>query len=773
VVPAAALAKVLPSAVYRDSRAPTAARVADLLSRMTLEEKAAQLCSIWMRKSQLLDAAGNFAPDEAMKSIPDGIGLVYRPGDNTGWSRSLAEPLRSIEGTIAFVNAFQRFLVEKTRLGIPVMFHEETAHGLAEKDATVFPAPPALGSTWDPDLVEEVFSVAGREARRRGATLALSPVLDLAREPRWGRVEEFFGEDPHLVSAMGAASVRGQQGPRPLGPDKVFVTLKHFVHGSPQAGINTAPSEAGERALRENYLRPFEHVIATADPAAIMPSYNEVEGVPSHANRALLIATGRERFGFKGAYLSDYGGIAQLRTQHSMANDDAGTAVLAMNAGVDVDLQEGEAYRHLPDLVRSGRIAQEQVDAAVSRILALKFEAGLFENPYVNVRSALRGTNTADDVALARRAAQKAMVLVKNDGLLPLKLTEPLRIAVIGPNARDHLFGGYSGANDKAQGLLAGLIAAAKGTPVTIEYAEGVRIIAPPVPTEPIAMVALARPADKAVNERLIAEAAELAGRSDVVVLAVGDRPQITREATLRILPGDRHDLGLYGQQDELVDAVIASGKPIAAVLLNGRALAVSRLADGVNAMLEGWYLGQEGGNALADVLFGKVNPGGKLAVTFPRSVGDLPIFYNRHPSSDLNDYVEGKREPLFAFGHGLSYTTFDISAPRLANPSIGVGDGATVRVDVTNTGPRIGDEVVQLYVRDNVSSVPRPVLELKGFRRVTLKPGEQRTLEFMLSPDDLALWDINMQWRVEPGEFTNLAGASSTSMKSAMLTFA
>jgi beta-glucosidase len=286
-------------------------------------------------------------------------------------------------------------------------------------------------------------------------------------------------------------------------------------------------------------------------------------------------------------------------------------------------------------------------------------------------------------------------------------------------------------------------------------------------------MVALARPADKAVNERLIAEAAELAGRSDVVVLAVGDRPQITREATLRILPGDRHDLGLYGQQDELVDAVIASGKPIAAVLLNGRALAVARLAEGVNAMVEGWYLGQEGGHALADVLFGKVNPGGKLAVTFPRSVGDLPIFYNRHPSSDLNDYVEGKREPLFAFGHGLSYTVFDISAPRLANSSIGVGDSATVRVDVANTGPRIGDEVVQLYVRDNMSSVPRPVLELKGFRRVTLKPGEQRTLEFTLSPDDLALWDIDMQWRVEPGEFTIFAGASSTSLKSTMLTVA
>lgn len=770
-LPTFALAKGVSREMYRDPTAPTAARVRDLLARMTLEEKAAQLRCIWGEKSKLLDPAGGFSAEKAVAELADGIGQIARPSDRMGATNWLAEPLRSIEDTVAFVNAVQRFLVEKTRLGIPALFHEETAHGYAAKDATVFPVPPALGSTWDPELVEQVFAVTGRETRLRGATISLSPVVDLAREPRWGRVEEFFGEDPFLVAQMGIASVRGQQGrTRPLARDKVFVTLKHFVHGNPAGGTNLAPADISERTLRETYLVPFEQIIREADPAAIMPSYNEVEGVPAHANRELLIQTGRERLGFKGTYLSDYDGVTNLRSQHHIAADDAEAAALALHAGVDADLPGGVAFKNLPNLVRTGRIPEATLDAAVSRILTLKFEAGLFENPYADGRRAMRETNTPADVRLARTAAEKAIVLLKNDGVLPLAPDAALKLAVIGPNALEPLFGGYSGENVKAVGVLAGIKAAVGGA-VTIEYAEGVRIIEPPHEGQRLPIVSRVKPADPTKNRTLIAQAVDVARRADVVLLVVGDKPEITREGLLEVAPGDRSTLGLFGDQDELVEAMIATGKPIVAVLINGRPLAVTRLAEKANALLECWYLGQEGGNALADVLFGKVNPGGKLAVSFPRSVGELPIYYNRRPSADLTTYVEGKRRALFPFGHGLSYTTFEISEPRLVSKQIAVGETAFVDVDVRNAGSRPGDEVIQLYIRDDVSSVPRPILELRGFKRVTLKPGEARSIRFELTPDALALWDIDMQWRVEPGTFTVAAGPSSAVLKSITLT--
>ncbi len=756
--------------IYRDHKAPTEARVRDLLDRMTLEEKAAQLCSIWTGKAMLIDPNGAFSPEKAAKVLVNGIGQVARPGDTFGTSRFRTEAFRTLEETVALTNAIQRHLVERTRLGIPALFHEETAHGLMARDATVFPTPPALASTWDPTLVEQVFSVAGREARIRGATVALSPVLDLARDPRYGRVEEFFGEDPYLVAQMGIASVRGQQGrSRPLGKDKVFVTLKHFVHAVPQGGLNLAPAEMSERTLREAFLVPFEQVIRATDPAVIMPSYNEVEGVPSHANRQLLQTTGRERLGFKGAYFSDYGGITNLVSQHHMAANNEEAAVLAIDAGVDAELPDGQAYLTLPKLVRAGRVAEVKLDAAVARILSLKFEAGLFENPYVDPGRAVRETNTPVDITLARTVAQKAIVLLKNDGVLPLDPNAALKLAVIGPNAVEPLLGGYAGENAKAVGVLAGIKAAA-GRDISIEYAEGVRIIEAR-PSGDHSLVGSLKPVAAAENAARIADAVKIAERSDLVLLVLGDRPELTREALGLFAPGDRSTLGLFGDQDALVEAMIATGKPIVALLINGRALAVTRLAEKANAMVEGWYLGQEGGNAFADVLFGKINPGGKLPVSFPRAVGELPVYYDRHPSADLNQYIEGKRTPLFPFGHGLSYTTFDIAAPRLMKTQIGAGETAIVEVDLGNTGKRAGDEVVQLYIRDDVSSVPRPVLELRGFQRVTLEPGQTRTLHFELTPDALAFWNIDMQWVVEPGTFTISAGSSSAVLRSSKLT--
>jgi beta-glucosidase len=757
--------------VYRDPRAPIEARVKDLLARMTLEEKVAQLRSMWLGKSQILDKDGVFSPEKAKAAIPDGIGQIARINDTTGTSWFLKTGFRGIAETVALSNAIQRYHVEQTRLGIPALFHVETAHGYMGRNATIFPNPPGLASTWDPDLVEQAFTVAGREARLGGSTVGLSPVLDLARDPRYGRVEEFYSEDPYLTAQMGIASVRGQQGrTRPLAKDRIFVTLKHFVHGAPQGGLNISPADVSERSLREAFLVPFAETIKATNPGVIMPSYNEVEGVPSHANRWLLQETGRERLGFKGAWFSDYDAIQGLRVQHHMAETDADAAVLALSAGVDADLPDGNCYKHLPELVRARRVPEAQVNAAVARVLAMKFEAGLFETPYLDAKRAIAQTNTPADVKLARTVAQKALVLLKNDGVLPLDPNAKLRLAVIGPNSVEPLFGGYSGVNDGAVGVLAGVKAAA-GPNVTIEQADGVWIIAPPPISEhrntPITL------ASREENARRIAQAVEVAKRSDVVLLVLGDRPEITREAVAMMMPGDRSTLDLFGDQDQLVEALLATGKPIVALLINGRALAVNRLAEKANALLEAWYPGQEGGNAVADVLFGKVNPGGKLPVSFPRSVGELPAYYDRHPSADLNKYVEGEREPLFPFGHGLSYTRFDISAPRLAQPQIGTGETAVVEVDVANTGARAGDEVVQLYIRDDVSSVPRPMLELKGFRRVALKPGERRTLRFELTPDALAFWSIDMKWVVEPGTFTIFVGASSAQLKAAKLSVA
>jgi beta-glucosidase len=762
-VPALARVERLP---YRNPSLPVTDRVRDLLSRMTLEEKVAQMRCIWSDKGEMFDDAGNVVPDKAAKFLADGIGQIARPSDMMGVKQGGA---RSIANCVALVNAIQHVLVERTRLGIPALFHEEAAHGYAASDATVFPIPLALGSTWDTGLVERVFGVAGREARVRGATVALAPVIDLALDARFGRVEEMFGEDPHHVAQMGVAAVRGLQGrTRPLGGDKIFATLKHFVHGSPEGGVNLSPVEISDRGLMQSYLVPFRDIIRHADPAIIMPSYNEVQGMPAHASTDLLVKKGRELLGFKGAYFSDYSGVSNLAWQHHVASNEEEAAVLALEAGVDADLPHGSAYRHLVQQVKAGRGDEKRIDMAVARILALKFEAGLFENAYADARKAVRETSQPEDVALARLAAQKAIVLLKNDGVLPLDPQARRTIAVIGPNAAPALFGGYSGYNDNAVGLLAGLRAAA-GPDFRIEHAEGVQIVDPLRPGE-AENISPIRPADPSANRARIAEAVELAKRSDLVILAVGDVPQVTHEAINPDAPGDRATISLFGDQDALVDAVLATGKPVVAVLLNGRPLAVKRLADGAKALIEGWYLGQEGGNALADVIFGKANPGGKLSVSIPRGVGNQPAGYRRHPSAAVYRYIEEPRSALFPFGFGLSYTSFELSEPRLDRSRIAPGETVRVMVDVRNVGERVGDEVIQLYIRDEMSSAPRPLLELKGFERVTLAPGEMRTVVFVLGPDQLVFLDKNMRWTVEPGSFAIHTGNSTQTLKSVRL---
>ena len=764
--------------LYKDPKAAIPARVDDLMGLMTLEEKVAQLVGIWLKKEDIQTPDAEFSAERASKAFPHGLGQISRPSDRRGAKagpHAGADPgtvNRTPLETARYINAAQKWAMEQTRLGIPMLMHDEALHGYVAREATSFPQAIALASSFDTELVEKVFAAAAREMRARGSNIALAPVVDVARDPRWGRIEETFGEDPHLCAEIGIAAIRGFQGRTlPLAKDKVFVTLKHMTgHGQPESGTNVGPAQISERVLRENFFPPFERAVKEANVRAVMPSYNEIDGVPSHANRWLLDTVLRQEWGFQGATLSDYFAVRELVTRHRMFETPDDAAVAALAAGVDVELPDGEAFNRLPELVRAGRVSQAAVDAAVRRVLTLKFEGGLFENPYADAKSADKLTATPQAVALAREAAGRSMVLLKNTkGVLPLDAGKVGRLAVLGTHARDTPIGGYSDIPRKVVSVLEGLQAEAakSGGKLTVDYAEAVRITESRIwAADEVKLV------DPAVNARLIAEAVEVAKRADVVLMVLGDNEQTSREAWADNHLGDRNSLDLVGQQNDLARAIFALGKPTVVLLLNGRPLSVNLLVEKADALIEGWYLGQETGNAVADVLFGRVNPGGKLPVTIARDVGQLPVFYNRKPSA-RRGYLFGETSPLYPFGYGLSYTTFEIGAPRPAKPTVGANEGVRVDVEVRNTGLRAGDEVVQLYLRDEAASVTRPLLELKKFRRVTLAPGEAKTLVFELTSADLSVWNIDMKRVVEPGKFTVMAGPNSVELKGASFTVA
>jgi len=759
--------------IYKDPHQPVERRVDDLLSRMTLDEKVAQLLTIWEQKAKVQNRDGHFAADKASQAFPNGIGGMARPSDRRGVDASNGAAganegvNRNAGDTAEYVNAAQHWAVEHTRLGIPILMHEEALHGYVARGATSFPQAIGLASTWDPDLVTRVFSVASREMRARGAFLALAPVVDVARDPRWGRIEETYGEDPYLVSQIGLAAIGGFQGPTlPLAPDKVLVTLKHFTgHGQPENGTNVGPADLGERTLRSDFFPPFERAVKAYPIRSVMASYNEIDGIPSHANSWLLNHVLRGEWNYQGAVVSDYYGIGELVTRHKLFGNVADAAERAIKSGVDVETPDPEGYGYLPELVRSGRVPQKAVDDAVRRVLRLKFESGLFDNPYPDPATAEAKTATPDAIALAREAAGKAIVLLKNEKqLLPLDPSRIRRMAVIGTHAKDTPIGGYSDVPKHVVSVLEGMQEAGKGH-FAVDYAEGVRI------TETRCWSCdEVKLAPASVNRKLIAAAVATARKSDVIVMVLGDNEQTSREAWADTHLGDRSSLDLVGQQEDLARAILALHKPTVVLLLNGRPLSVNYLADNAPALLEGWYLGQETGHGVADVLFGKVNPGGKLPVSIARSAGQLPIYYNHKPTA-RRGYLFDRTAPLYPFGYGLSYTSFTVSAPRLLTPTITAGQPAQVDVDVANSGSRLGDEVVQLYVRDDQASVTRPVIELKGFRRITLAPGERKTVRFELQPDDFALWDSEMKRVVEPGTFTISAGPNSVDLKSATLT--
>jgi len=751
-------------ALYRDPAAPIEQRVEDLLARMTQDEKIAQLTAIWTQKNQLLDRDGRFDPAAARRLYPNGIGQFARPGDLQGPGNPFEAPYRDVRQTIELVNAIQRF-ARSTRLGIPVLFHEEGLHGYAARGATHFPQAIALASSWDPALLERVFTVTGREIRARGVQLVLAPVVDVGRDPRWGRIEETYGEDPYLVGELGVAAVRGFQGPTlPLAKDRVFATLKHMTgHGQPESGTNVGPANISERILREVFFPPFRAAVARGNAQAVMPSYNEIDGVPSHANRWLLQDVLRGEMGFKGVVVSDYFAIKELMDVHHTTTDPLSAAVRAFKAGVDVDMPDGESYALLPRALAQGSIAQAEIDTAVRRMLRLKFMAGLFEESPADANRAVAITDNAEARALALEAARKSVVLLKNDGVLPLRADRLKTLAVIGPNAARIDLGGYSNVPNHAVTVLDG-IRAKLGDRVNVVSAEGVQLTDSGTWYEDEVVLS-----DPQRNRERIREAVQVAQGADAIVLVIGGSSATSREAWAKNHLGDRANVGLIGEQNELAQAMFALRKPVAVVLINGQPLSIPEVAAAANALLEAWYPGQEGGTALADILFGDANPGGKLPVTIARSVGQLPMFYNQKPSAHRGYHFDSA-EPLFPFGYGLSYTTFDIGTPRLSATRIAPNEAVTVSVDVRNTGAVAGDEVVQLYVRDVVSSITRPVKELKGFRRVTLQPGATTTVEFTLGKEAFAYWNETMQYAVEPGEFRIMAGPNSVDLKSTVL---
>jgi beta-glucosidase len=747
---------------YKNARLPIDTRVADLLSRMTLEEKVAQLTCLWTNRPQVKPQTdfstdlGDFSPQKGAQAMKYGIGQIARQREQKG----------PREGAV-FANAVQKWLIENTRLGIPAILHDEILHGHMARGSTSFPQPIALSTTWDLQFIFRIFTAAAQETRARGSHQVLGPNLDIARDPRWGRTEETYGEDPYLTSRMAVAIVKALQGSGPMiEGDHVIATAKHFAaHGQPEGGTNIAPANYSERVLREFFLPSFEAAVTESGIASVMASYNEIDGVPSHANKWLLEKVLREEWGFKGHVVSDYFAIPQLMELHHVAVDKAEAAKLALEAGVDIELPDPDCYALLVQLVKQGKVPEALIDKAVARNLRAKFMLGLFENPYVDPERAVQVTNSPEHRALAAEAARRSITLLKNDHrLLPLDRKALKSIAIIGPNAdRVHL-GGYSDNPGRGVSVLQG-IKDKVGDKIKVTFAEGCKI----TKEGGNWFADTAHLSDPEEDAKLISEAVEVAKAADVALLVLGGNEDTNKEGWAPNHLGDRDSLDLVGRQNDLVKAILATGKPTVVLLINSGPLSINYIAENVPAILEGFYLGQETGVGVADVLFGDYNPAGKLTVSFPRSVGQLPIFYNRKPTAKRG-YLFTSKEPLFPFGYGLSYTTFEYSNPKVSPAQIGMADQARVSVTVTNTGERAGDEIVELYIRDLVSSVTRPVMELKDFRRIPLAPGESKIVEFTITPDKLSFFDLNMKRVVEPGWFDIMVGTSSVKYQTVKL---
>jgi beta-glucosidase len=736
---------------YKNSKLPADKRVADLLNHMTLKEKIAQLMGLWN--------GGVEDFKEEIFNDPVKMKEIFGNGCNSVHPATLC-----IKDTVEERNKIQKYLIEETRLGIPALFVDEGQHGVMRPESTVFPQAIGMACSWDPVLFEEIYSIIAHEMRSRGTHLALSPVIDVCREPRWGRVEETYGEDPYLNGVLSCAAVKGLQGSADgrIDGNHVAATLKHFAgHGQPEGGQNQGPANYSTRVLFDYHMLPFKMCIDNVKPVCVMPSYNEIDGVPSHANRWLIKDILRKKLGFEGLVVADYYAVDQLFTKEFVAEDGKDAARIAFNTGVQFEFPQANHYKFLSQLLDEGKIKEEDIDKAVSQALKLKFELGLFENPYIDVDNAVSVSRKTGHKDLALKAARESIVLLKNDNLLPLPKDKYKKIAVIGPCAKDLYFGGYSGEPYEKVSLLDGIKKKA-GNKTEILFAQGCRLTTNTTTSFFNWKYDEIKFASREENLALIKDAVKVAKQAEIIILAIGENDHLCREAWAKTHIGDNMTLDLFGEQDELVDSVLALGKPVVVYLMNGRPLSINKLIKKAPAVIEGWYMGQETGLAAADVIFGDVNPSGKLTITVPKSAGQLPLYYNHKPGAQFLDYISQDINPLFPFGFGLSYTTFKFSQPKLEKSSIKINESTKVSVDVKNTGKVAGDEIVQLYIRDKVSSVTRPVKELKGFQRISLKPGETKTVTLEITPEKLAFHNIDMEFIVEPGEFEIMVGDSS-----------
>ena len=839
---------------YLNPKLPIAQRINDLLGRMTLEEKIAQLqCEIQEVEEQ------NIVTENGI----GGLGVLLR-------SLSAAEAAEK-------ANRIQKLAVEKTRLGIPILIHDEALHGLVAKEATSFPQAIGLAATWDTELMERIATAIGKETRSRGIHQVLSPVVNIARDVRWGRVEETFGEDPHLTSRLGVAFCKG------LEREGVITTPKHYAANLGDGGRDSNPIHFNERLLREIYFPAFKACFQEANAGSVMAAYNALDGLPCSAHKWLLTDILRKEWGFKGFVVSDYGSVGGIMNKHHTAATKEEAAQQAVEAGLDMELPSIDIYgAPLLQAVKQGLVSESTIDESVRRILHAKFRLGLFEDPCVDPENAAKLNNTPEHRALALQAAREAIVLLKNENnLLPL-IKNLKSIAVIGPNAEAVRLGGYSGFGMKVVTALEGIKNKVPSS-TNVYHAKGCELGGAPLPLIPAEnlippdakpgehglkgeyfnnMDMSGEPAlvriDKQIHfnwgpsspdsaitadrfsirwtgklapsvsgvykigvttddgvrlfidgSLLIDSWSDRGATSDFVTLKLEAGRQydirleyyenggwayarlgwdfqsevdedfqaaleVAKQSEVAIVVAgimegegrDRASLDLPGAQEALIQAVTETGIPTVVVLMNGSAVTMNNWIHKVPAIVEAWYAGEEGGNAIADVLFGDYNPGGKLPITFPQFVGQAPLYYNPKPTGRGFDYADMSGKPLFPFGYGLSYTTFEYSNLQISPQQITPAGKAQISVEIQNVGDRKGDEVVQLYLRDVVASVTRPLKELKGFKRITLAPKEKKTVTFELTQEQLSLLDRNMKNVVEPGTFEILVGSSSEDIR-------
>jgi len=771
------LASAQQKPLYKNAKATIDARVENLLGRMTVEEKLGQLVTHlgW----EMYDKSGDkiSVSEKFKKALADHkVGNLWATLRADPWTqKTLATGLNPYTAAQA-TNMLQKYNLENTRLGIPIFIAEECPHGHMAIGTTVFPTAIGQGSTWNPTLIGRMAATISREARLQGGHIGYGPVLDLAREPRWSRVEETYGEDPFLNSRMGAAMVKGFQGSNIGSGVNVISTLKHFTaYGVPEGGHNGGPVSVGQRELYQSYLPPFKAAVE-AGALSIMTAYNAIDGVPCTANPFLLKDILREQWGFEGFVVSDLGSVNGLAGNHGIAGSLAEAAALAINAGVDNDLG-GTAYAQLGESIKSNTVQQATLDEAVKRVLRLKFQMGLFEHPYVNPDKAKKQVRDQAAIAVAREVAQESMILLKNEKQA-LPLSKQIKsIAVIGPNA-DNVYnqlGDYT-APQAEENIITPLKGIKTKLPanVKINYVKGCDI--------------------RDTSNVDIAAAVKAAQASEVAVVVLGGssardfKTEYISTGAATVAAGkteqlsdmesgegfDRQSLDLLGKQLELLKAVVATGKPVVLVFIGGRPLNMNWPADNLNAILYAWYPGQEGGHAIADVLFGDYNPAGRLPISIPRNVGQLPVYYNDR-NQQKHAYVEGPADALYNFGHGLSYSSFAYKNLQLQSLEQSVQAKADtplktalikISFEVRNTSTLAGDEVVQLYLHDEKASTVVPLKQLKGFERIKLKPGETRLVQFALTKEDLMLYDAAMKPVVEKGSFKVMIGASSRDIR-------